>query len=268
MTIRELERYCLEEKSPVADALLYALDNDPRRGVRLIARTIRTQRERERREDDRLRTLLRYETDLWARGIGHVAGVDEAGVAPLAGPVVAAAVILPHDYRLRGLDDSKKIADPARREALARDLRRDAVCWAVARGEVEEIDRLNIYHASLLAMRRAVEGLRVRPGHLLVDARTIPHCGIPQSGIVHGDALSLSVAAASVLAKTARDSLMAALDAEYPGWDFAAHKGYPTPDHLATLRRCGALPIHRRSFEPVREVLGLDPVQRDLFERP
>jgi ribonuclease HII len=194
--------------------------------------------------------------------------VDEAGMAPLAGPVVAAAVILPRGWRVEGLDDSKKITDPARREALAAEVKAHAVAWAVGLSEVEEIDRVNIYHAGLQAMRRAVVGLAVRPDFVLVDARTVPECPAPQRGIIQGDALSLTIAAASVVAKTTRDALMARLDAAYPGYGLAAHKGYPTPQHFAALKRLGASPIHRRSFAPVREVLGLAPVQRSLFGEP
>jgi len=124
---------------------------------------------------------------------------------------------------------------------------------------------MNIYHAGLLAMRRAVEGLPIQPGYVLVDARTIPHCSLPQRGIVHGDALSASIAAASIIAKTTRDAHMIDMDRAFPGYGFASHKGYPTPEHLAALRARGPLVIHRRSFGPVREVLGSDPVQGRLF---
>jgi ribonuclease HII len=187
-------------------------------------------------------------------------------MAPLAGPVVAAAVILPQDYKLVGLNDSKKILDEAKREAMAAEIKRDALCWAVGRAEVEEIDRLNIYHAGLLAMRRAIEGLTVKPDFALVDARRIPECPCPQRGIVHGDLLSASIAAASIVAKTTRDAHMAELDKQYPGYGLASHKGYPTPAHYKALNELGVLPIHRRSFAPIRQALGLDPVQTEMFE--
>jgi ribonuclease HII len=197
----------------------------------------------------------------------HVAGVDEAGMAPLAGPVVAGACVLPRDYRPRGIDDSKQL-DARERERLAADIRANAVCWGVARAEVEEIDRLNIYRAGLLALRRAVEALGTRPAHVLVDARRLPELPIPQTPIVHGDALSLTIAAASILAKTTRDALMAELDRAHPGYGFARHKGYPTAEHFEALGRLGACAIHRRSFAPVRQALGLDPVQCELFAGP
>jgi ribonuclease HII len=148
---------------------------------------------------------------------------------------------------------------------LAVQIKRDALCWATGRAEVEEIDTLNIYHAGLLAMRRAVQGLSQNPEYLLVDARKVPEVTMPQRGIIHGDALSMSIAAASILAKTTRDALMTELDAVYPGYELAAHKGYPTPKHCRLLKELGATPIHRRSFNRVREALGLLPVQNELF---
>jgi ribonuclease HII len=191
--------------------------------------------------------------------------VDEAGMAPLAGPVVAAAVILPKGYKLKGLDDSKKILDEDKREELAKAIKADAVCWSTGRAEIEEIDTINIYHAGLLAMRRAVTTLSATPDYVLVDARRIPEYAVPQRGIIHGDALSLSIAAASIIAKTTRDALMHEMDALYPGYGFAEHKGYPTPMHCEALKQKGAVAIHRRSFNRVRVALGLEPVQEDLF---
>lgn len=263
------ERY-VTRSQPVPSGLLEALEADSRRGARELARRIRSRQEKNRSEGQRLRHLLRFETELWEQGLLHVAGVDEAGMAPLAGPVVAAAAVLPKGYRLKGLDDSKKILDAEKREELAVAIKRDAVAWAVGRAEVEEIDRVNIYHAGLLAMRRAVEGLGLKPDFCLVDARKIPECPSPQRGIIKGDSLSMSIAAASILAKTTRDRLMAELDTQYPGYGLAAHKGYPTPAHVQALREKGVSPIHRRSFGPVREVLGLasgepSPVQTELF---
>jgi ribonuclease HII len=187
-------------------------------------------------------------------------------MAPLAGPVVAGAVILPQNYKLRGLNDSKKILDQEKRGELALQIKHDAICWSVGFAEVEEIDRINIYHAGLLAMQRALQGLSCLPDFVLVDARRIPQCPAPQRGIIRGDALSATIAAASIIAKTTRDAHMLELDALYAGYGFASHKGYPTPEHCRALKELGALPIHRRSFGRVREVLGLDPVQSELFE--
>jgi ribonuclease HII len=204
--------------------------------------------------------------DLWEQGFSLIAGVDEAGMAPLAGPVIAGAVILPRNYKLKRLNDSKQILDCAIRDELAQQIKRDALFWAVGRAEVEEIDTLNIYHAGLLAMQRAVQSLTGPPDFILVDARRIPHCAIPQRGIIKGDALSASIAAASIIAKTTRDAIMTDFDSIHPGYNFATHKGYPTPEHCRCLKELGATPIHRRSFARVREALGLDPIQDLLFE--
>jgi len=193
-----------------------------------------------------------------------VAGVDEAGAGPLAGPVVAAACVLPRDFLPFGIDDSKKL-DRDERDRLEKEIQQHAACWAVAIASVEEIDRINILQASLLAMRRAVEALPAPPGFLLVDARTVPGTSIPQRGIIHGDALSMSIAAASILAKTARDRMMEDAAERHPGYGFELHKGYGTPEHLEALRRLGACAIHRRSFGPVKAALGIGPSQSDLF---
>ncbi len=267
-SVPQLRKRFVEREQPVPDGLLEALDYDPRDGARELSRKIRLRRYKNRAEGQRLRNLLRYESELWAQGITIIAGVDEAGMAPLAGPVIAGAVILKKAYKLRGLDDSKKILDDEKRESLAQQIKVDAICWAVGRAEVEEIDHFNIYHAGLLAMRRAVEGLGVCPEFVLVDARKIPSCPSPQRGIIHGDALSSSIAAASIIAKTTRDALMMELDLQYPGYAFACHKGYPTPQHCDLLKKLGATPIHRRSFARVREALGPDPVQHELFASP
>lgn len=236
--------------------LLESLNQDPRLGAQELAQKLRDRQRRNRAEGQRLAQLLKFERELWAEGYLHVAGVDEAGMAPLAGPVVAAAVVLPADYKLCGLDDSKKVVDEAKRDGLAKTIKAEALAWSIGRAEPEEVDRLNIYHAGLLAMKRAVQGLPILPHFILVDARKIPDCSIPQRGIIHGDALSASIAAASILAKTTRDALMREMDAAYPGYGFASHKGYPTPQHYQTLKALGACPIHRRSFSPVREVLA------------
>jgi ribonuclease HII len=266
-SIPELRALFLERRRPVPKGFLAALEVDTRLGAHQLAKQIRGRYRSNRSEGQRLHTLLRFEIELWAQGYSLVAGVDEAGMAPLAGPVVAGAVILPKNYKLRGLNDSKKILDHEMREELAAQIKRDAVCWSFGFAEVEEIDRINIYHAGLLAMQRALQGLTCLPDFVLVDARRIPHCPSPQRGIIRGDALSASIAAASIIAKTTRDAHMLEMDAQYAGYGFASHKGYPTPEHCRALKELGALPIHRRSFGRVREVLGLDPVQTELFEQ-
>jgi ribonuclease HII len=267
LSVSELRARLLDEGRPLSEECEAALALDRRAGAREVLKQVLRRRRENRAEGQRLRHLLKHEAALWEQGVVHVAGVDEAGMAPLAGPVVAGACVLPHDYRPRGIDDSKQL-DRADRERLAEDIKRNAICWATARAEVEEIDSLNIYHAGILALLRAVRGLSVRPAHVLVDARKLPQLGIPHTPIVHGDALSLTIAAASILAKTARDALMCELDQAHPGYGFSRHKGYPTPEHFDALGRLGACPIHRRSFAPVRQALGLEPTQAELFAPP
>ncbi|HSE30370.1 MAG TPA: ribonuclease HII [Pyrinomonadaceae bacterium] len=264
-SIPELSELFVQRRRPVPKGLLEALETDSRQGAQQLAKRIRGRYRSNRSEGQRLHNLLRFEIELWADGFGFVAGVDEAGMAPLAGPVVAGAVVLPQNYKLRGLNDSKKILDPEKRDELAAQIKQDAICWSVGIAEVEEIDKINIYHAGLLAMQRAVQGLTAQPDFVLVDARKIPNCAIPQRGIIRGDALSASIAAASIIAKTTRDAHMLELDGLYSGYGLASHKGYPTPEHCRALKMLGALPIHRRSFARVREALGLDPIQTELF---
>ncbi len=188
-------------------------------------------------------------------GQARVAGVDEAGRGPLAGPVVAAAVILDPTRPIQGLRDSKRLT-ARRREALAAEIRHRALAWSVASVDVEEIDRLNVLHASLEAMRRAVQGLDPTPTQVRVDGdRLPPGLAMPAHAVVGGDARVPEISAASILAKVARDGMLRALDARYPGYGFARHKGYPTPEHLEALARLGPTPQHRRSFAPVRRAL-------------
>lgn len=186
---------------------------------------------------------------------GLVAGVDEAGRGPLAGPVVAAAVILDMRQPILGLADSKMIT-ARKRERLSEEIRVKALAWCVAEATVAEIDKLNILHATLLAMRRAVEGLRLKPAKVLVDGNRVPTLRVPAEAIVKGDAKVPAISAASILAKVHRDQLCLNLDTRFPQYGFAVHKGYPTPEHLAALQRHGACPEHRRSFGPVRAALA------------
>jgi ribonuclease HII len=264
-SIPELSELFVRRERRVPKGLLEALEVDKRQGAQQLAKRIRSRYRDNRSEGQRLHFLLRFEIELWSQGYGMIAGVDEAGMAPLAGPVVAGAVILPQNYKLRGLNDSKKILDPEKRDELALQIKQDAVCWSVGVAQVEEIDKINIYHAGLLAMQRAVQGLSAQPDFILVDARRIPNTQTPQRGIIRGDALSASIAAASIIAKTTRDAHMLEMDQLYSGYGLASHKGYPTPEHCRVLRDLGALPIHRRSFARVRQALGLDPIQPDLF---
>ncbi len=202
--------------------------------------------------------LRRPERALRALGYERIAGVDEAGVGPLAGPLVAAAVILPPGARLPGVDDSKKLT-PREREEWAERVRSVALAWAVAEVTAADVDRIGPYQASLLAMTRAVEQLAPPADYLLVDARRLPHLLIPQAPLVRGDSRRLSIAAASVVAKVHRDALMDEMDLRYPGYGFSQHKGYGTASHIAALTRLGPCPEHRRRYGPVREALGLQP---------
>ncbi|HML28844.1 MAG TPA: ribonuclease HII, partial [Hyphomicrobium sp.] len=231
----ELSLRYVREGRPLDKAIEAALRSDARPGAKTILAAIDKRRFENRSEGQRLRTLLRFETDLWSSGVLLVAGVDEAGMSPLAGPVCAGAVIFEPGTRIPGVDDSKKL-DPAAREQLAVEIKKVAVAWSVGWAEVHEIDRLNIYWAGILAMRRAVEGLAKQPDHILIDARRIKELPIPQQAIIRGDAKSLTIAAASILAKTSRDAKMCEFDAEYPGYGLKTHKGYPVREHLAALQ--------------------------------
>ena len=186
---------------------------------------------------------------------GLVAGVDEAGRGPLAGPVVAAAVILDDLQPIRGLADSKALT-ALKRERLFDEIRARALCCSVAQASVEEIDRLNILQATMLAMRRAVDGLRLTPHRVVVDGNRVPVLRMPVAAVVKGDAKVAAISAASILAKVTRDRLCAELHARFPHYGFEGHKGYPTPEHLAALRAHGPCPEHRRSYAPVRACLS------------
>lgn len=206
-----------------------------------------------------LRCTLRYEKKAWESGAVHVAGIDEVGRGSLFGPVVAAAVILDPRYRVRGLRDSK-LLEPERREVLAERIREHAIAWAIAAVDAARIDQINIYQASRVAMREAVVMLACRPDHLLVDALRLD-CEQTQNAIIHGDALSASIAAASILAKVERDRMMCEWDVVFPLYGLASHKGYSTPRHLAALREHGPSPLHRQSFAPVWQ----NPVPQEAF---
>lgn len=208
----------------------------------------------------RLRCTLKYEKVAWASGRKLVAGVDEVGRGSLFGPVVAAAVVLDSSYRIRGLRDSKLL--PAeRREVLAERIRKHAVAWAISAVDAARIDQINIYHASRLAMRDAVSLLNPAADHLLVDAMRLD-CDLPQHAIIHGDALSASIAAASILAKVERDRMICEWDPVFPVYGLRSNKGYSTPRHLAALHEHGPCPLHRQSFAPVWNA----PVPQEVLE--
>nr|WP_261486287.1 ribonuclease HII [Acididesulfobacillus acetoxydans] len=220
-------------------------DSEKRRIMRSVAQEA---------EEVRIKGLLQVEESLWREGFLLVAGLDEAGRGPLAGPVFAAACVLPARFQLPGLNDSK-LLNAGKREALFPLIQEQALAWAVAEASVAEIDSLNILQATKLAMVRAVNALRVKPHYLLIDALELP-LALPQRALIGGDRLSASIAAASILAKVERDKLMERLDALYPGYGFVRHKGYGTREHLQALQDLGPCPAHRRSFAPVRTRAG------------
>ncbi len=248
------ERYARADE-PVSPQALNKLKRDPRHGVRLLYATLKKRYERDSAERTRLDAMLNLERVLWRAGVQHIAGVDEVGMGPLAGPVIAAAVVFPPHTELHGIDDSKKL-DVEQRVDAERRIRAVATGIAIGRAEVAEIDTINIYHAGLLAMRRAVEALPIRPQHVLVDARSIPGIDVPQNCFDKGDGHDFSIAAASIVAKVHRDGLMDELARVHPEYGFERHKGYCTPEHQDAIRRLGPCAIHRRSFTFIRELRG------------
>ncbi len=258
------ERY-LTRGETMPRSVADALAKDPRRGALALLEAVERRKRARRKESRRLSRLLRYERELWDGGAIRIAGVDEAGMSPLAGPVAAAAVILDPNWRSDGIDDSKRLS-PQARERLEVIIKAEAVAWSVAFVQPVEIDKLNIYWAGIAAMERAVAGLEAGPDHLLVDARRLEAPGIPCTAIIKGDQKSLSIAAASILAKTARDRLMSDLDRQYPGYGFARHKGYPVTSHREALQRLGPCAVHRRSFALVREAVA--GTSLELFAEP
>jgi len=248
------ERYARVDE-PVSAQTLSKLKRDPRHGVRLIYATLKRRYDRDSTERTRLDAMLNFERVLWRAGVQHIAGVDEVGMGPLAGPVIAAAVVFPPHTELHGIDDSKKL-DVEQRVDAERRIRAAASGIGIGRAEIDEIDTINIYHAGLLAMRRAVEALPVPPQHVLVDARSIPGVNVPQNCFDKGDGLDFSIAAASIVAKVHRDRLMDELAREHPGYGFERHKGYCTPEHQDAIRRLGPCTIHRKSFTFIRELRG------------
>jgi ribonuclease HII len=259
LTLSQLRARYVEEARPLPSDVEAALRRDARPGARAILEQIERRRRENRAEGQRLRWMLEFERALWGQRVLLIAGIDEAGMSPLAGPVAAAAVVLEPGWRAEGLNDSKQVS-PEQRVELAARIKQEAKAWAVAFSEPDEIDRVNIYWAGIAAMRRAVESLGLTPEHLLIDARRLRDVPIQQTRIVKGDERSLSIAAASILAKTARDARMVAYASDYPGYGFDRHKGYPVREHLEALNRQGPCPVHRRSFGPVRAALGIPPL--------
>ena len=250
-TIKEIKEQ-LANIQRLDDPLLAELEQDSRSGV--IQAIAKRKREIQKRidEDERLEGMLAYEKECYARGMELIAGVDEVGRGPLAGPVVAAAVILPKACKIPGLNDSKKIPKYKHKEIYEAVLQ-NAIAIGIGIKDNHVIDQVNIYEATKLAMMEAIGRLDPQPQHLLIDAMKLD-LPISQTSIIKGDANSLSIAAASIVAKVTRDQMMEEFDREYPGYDFAKNAGYGTANHLAGLDQLGVTPIHRRSFEPVKSM--------------
>jgi ribonuclease HII len=252
------ERLVVSRSSRERKRITAILRRDPRRGAQSLCAWIERREAARRVERARLSKLFARRGRLLRSGLKFIAGVDEVGVGPLAGPLVAAAVIFPRrvDFQaLERLDDSKRLSPPARK-VLEREIRKQALAVFVSVLACEEVDRLNPYWGALAAMGRAVAGLGVRPDHVLVDARTIPDLAVPQTALVHGDAIDGTIAAASIVAKVYRDAIMCRLAEQHPGYGFDRHMGYGTQEHLDALLRLGPSPAHRRSFAPVARAIA------------
>lgn len=251
MTVGEIRALLREDKAD--PEVIAALAGDPRKGVQDLLAAYMRRMERANAEMARVEAMYQYESEQYKKGIRYIAGIDEVGRGPLAGPVTVAAVILKPHWFAEGLNDSKKVT-PHHREILAEKIQKEAVAVSIVSLPPEEIDSLNIYDATLTAMYEAVKKLSVPPEAVIVDAMPL-HFSVPTLSLMHGDARSASVAAASIVAKVHRDHLMEEYDRTYPEYGFAQNKGYGTAEHIAAIERYGITPIHRKSFDPVRSML-------------
>ncbi|EGJ26876.1 ribonuclease HII [Streptococcus porcinus] len=254
-TIREIKEN-LEAVTDLSDPIWKKLEQDERQGVKKAIALRKKVLEGNVKEEQRLEYMLRYERDVYGQGYHYIAGIDEVGRGPLAGPVVAACVILPKNCKIKGLNDSKKIPK-SKHNILFEQIKNQAVGIGIGIVDNKMIDSVNIYQATKLAMLEAINDLKkveVIPDYLLIDAMTLD-ISIPQMSLIKGDANSLSIAAASIVAKVTRDQLMMSYDQNYPGYDFAQNAGYGTKKHLNGLKKYGVTPIHRKSFEPIKSML-------------
>ncbi len=250
LTVSAIQALLAQRPENLSD-LLQAMREDRRVSVQKLADTVMKRLQREEQERERVLHLYSLETAYYTDGIYHVAGVDEAGRGPVAGPVMVAAVILPPYWECPGLNDSKKVS-PSRRDALYDRIMNEAVAVSCIAKSEKEIDKLDIYHATRQGMYEAVAGLSVPAEAVLADAMPLPGLAVPHQSVVHGDSLSASIAAASIIAKVTRDRLMTEYDEQYPQYGFAIHKGYLTQRHIDAIHAYGPCPIHRRSFEPIK----------------
>jgi len=256
LSLKDIQEKYSQPETIVTPQLLQKLRRDSRPGAQKLYQVLLRRSKEQSSENRRLEAMLHFERVLWKAGITRIAGVDEVGIGPLAGPVVAAAVVFPPQTTINGIHDSKLLDAPTR-ERLDVEIRLKASGIGIGIVDIEEIDRINIYHAGLRAMQLAVAALPDVPQHVLVDSRTIPDIPMPQNCFDKGDGINFSIAAASIIAKVYRDRLMTELDLVYPGYGFADHKGYATPFHQAAIRKLGPCPIHRKSFDYIRELCGL-----------
>lgn len=252
-TIQTLKQ--LFDAGQLTDHDIALLKSDHRKGVQQIIKQYEKQKQEQLVLEQQLLAMMQIEQQYYKQGYRFIAGVDEAGRGPLAGPVVAAAVILPEDCRLLGLNDSKQLSE-RKRQALFEDIKRTAVSFSIAIITNEEIDELNIYEATKKAMAQAIKQLDPKPDHILIDAVPLELSSYSTESIVKGDQRSISIAAASILAKVTRDQLMKDIHKQYPMYQFDHHMGYGTKQHLELLRKYGPSPFHRKSFQPVRQVMS------------
>lgn len=237
----------------LTEGLIANLKKDERKGVQSLIKSYENQKQKEKALAEKFVEMCHYEQKGRANGSEYIAGIDEAGRGPLAGPVVAAAVILPSDFRLHGLNDSKQLNEPTRWKFCSI-IKESAISYGISIISCQKVDEINIFEATKLAMRDAIKQLEPKPDHVLIDAVKLNGLPCTQEAITQGDAKSISIAAASVLAKVTRDALMQEIHNEYPVYDFASNMGYGTKHHMETLKKHGASPYHRRSFSPVRNV--------------
>lgn len=253
MTIKQIEDMLFSMDGKVTESKIARLRNDKRKGVQTALNKFIKQKEKEQAQKGKFQFLQKYEQDLRKQGISLIAGIDEVGRGPLAGPVVSAAVILEENIELYGIDDSKKLSE-SKRNYFYQQIVEQARSIGIGIVSAETIDEINIYQASIQAMKQAINKLDELPEHLLIDAMSLP-VNIPQTSIVKGDSKSISIAAASIIAKVTRDRMMKELDQLYPAYGFANHMGYGTKEHLDALGKYGPIKEHRNTFAPVQSVL-------------
>ncbi len=254
-SVEEVRERFIKHGQAASVHLLVKMQRDPRRSVRQLCEILKKKKAKRKKEQQRINGMLNFERLLWKSGVQHVAGVDEVGVGPLAGPVVASAVVFPAHTEFSGVDDSKRL-DATTRKRVGKQIHSKAASVGVGLASVPEIDQLNIYQAGILAMRRAIQNLLVCPDHVLIDSREIPGLEIPQSSFDKGDGMNFSIAAASIVAKLHRDDLMKELACQYPEYGFAQHKGYGTPEHQRAIQKYGPSAVHRKSFLFIQELCG------------